>query len=89
MDDRQKEILVITQEECAEVVQQISKIFRFGINNSHKSGPDHRTVLEMEIGDLQCMINLLVEKQIVSQSGIDRAVKNKQEKLKIWSKIYD
>jgi hypothetical protein len=89
MNDRDREILVIAQEECAEVIQEISKIFRFGIDNTHKSGVKHRDVLEMEIGDLQCMINLLIEHKIVSKNGVDVAVGIKQQKLKKWSKIYD
>ena len=89
MNDREKEILVIAQEECAEVIQEISKIFRFGIDNQHKSGATHRDVLEMEVGDLQCMINLLIEHGIVSKNGVEAAVDVKQQKLKIWSKIYD
>ena len=32
MDDKVKEVLLITQEECAEVTQAISKVFRFGLN---------------------------------------------------------
>ena len=31
----EKEILLITQEECAEVTQAISKVFRFGIDAKH------------------------------------------------------
>ncbi len=89
MNEREKEILVIAQEECAEVIQEISKIFRFGIDNTHKSGVKHRDVLEMEVGDLQCMINLLIEHNIVSKNGVDVAVGIKQQKLKKWSKIYD
>jgi hypothetical protein len=89
MNDREKEILVIAQEECAEVIQEISKIFRFGIDNDHKSGVKHRDVLEMEVGDLQCMINLLIENNIVSKNGVEVAVGVKQQKLKKWSKIYD
>lgn len=42
MNDKQREILVITQEECAEVIQEISKIFRFGIDELHKDGMIHQ-----------------------------------------------
>jgi len=31
--ERQREVLVITQEEAAEVIQEISKVFRFGIDH--------------------------------------------------------
>ncbi len=46
MNEKQREILVITQEECAEVIQEVSKIFRFGIDNQHKDGMLHQEKLE-------------------------------------------
>ena len=88
MDDKLRETLVITQEECAEVIQEISKIFRFGIDEKHKSGIRHRDKLEIEIGDLLCMIDLLMEQGVISQAGIDNAKKEKQNKLHIWSNIF-
>jgi len=89
MNDKEREILVIAQEECAEVIQEISKIFRFGIDNQHKSGIVHRNVLEQEVGDLLCMIDLMFEYKMISCEGIEIAKINKQHKLKTWSKIYD
>jgi len=35
MQNSHKEVLLIAQEECAEVTQAISKVFRFGIDGSH------------------------------------------------------
>jgi hypothetical protein len=35
MNNRDREILLIAQEECAEVIQAISKIFRFGFEAQH------------------------------------------------------
>jgi hypothetical protein len=89
MNERDREILVITQEECAEVIQEISKIFRFGIDQQHKDGILHQDKLEMEVGDLQCMINLLIAHGLVRQDKINQAVESKINKLKQWSKIYD
>lgn len=89
MNEKQREILVITQEECAEVIQEISKIFRFGINDQHKDGMLHKEKLEMEIGDLLCMINLLTSHGIIRPDEVKFAVDNKASKLKKWSKIYD
>ena len=84
-----KEIFCITQEECAEVTQAISKIFRFGFDSihpvTHKSNMES---LEEEVGDLLAMIDIMVEKCIVSDSNINRARKAKKEKLKVWSNIY-
>ena len=88
MNDKQREILVITQEECAEVIQEISKCFRFGIDNNHKSGIPHRQVLEQEIGDLLCMLDLCLKHNIVTEVGILDAKIKKADKLRIYSKIF-
>lgn len=89
MNDKQREILVIAQEECAEVIQEISKIFRFGIDETHKDGMQHREKLETEVGDLLCMINLMTQHGLIRPVQVSAAVENKQSKLKQWSKIYD
>lgn len=88
MNEKQREILVIAQEECAEVIQEISKIFRFGIDNQHKDGMSHRDKLEMEVGDLLAMIDLMVEHRLIDSDNLQTAIQNKQDKLKIWSDIY-
>lgn len=89
MNDRDREILIIAQEECAEVIQEISKVFRFGIDNVHKSGTRHREVLELEVGDLMCMIDLMIANNLIDKSRVEIAKQNKEQKLKKWSKIYD
>ena len=58
MNEQFKQVFCIAQEECAEVVQAISKIFRFGLDEMYE-GRTNRERLEMELGDLQCMITLL------------------------------
>ena len=88
MDNQTKEILCITQEECAEVSQSVSKIFRFGWDSKHpKTGVNNREHLEEEIGDLLAMVDILVEKCIISDSNVNEARKAKREKLKAWSSI--
>ena len=89
MNEKQREILVIAQEECAEVIQEISKIFRFGIDNQHKDGVTHQEKLEQEVGDVLCMINLLTAHGLVRPESVTKAIENKANKLKQWSKIYD
>lgn len=90
MNNQHNEILAILQEECAEVIQSISKINRFGyasINpRDHKSNQQH---LEEEIGDLVCMIQLLIEHKIVDSGSVDTAALNKRAKLKQWSGIFN
>jgi len=87
MNDKQKEILLITQEECAEVTQAISKVFRFGMDDEYK-GITNREHLEEEIGDLMCMIDLLIENGIVSESAVMTAKNEKMNKLMTWSGIF-
>ena len=88
MNDIDKEILVITQEECAEVIQEVSKIFRFGIDNQHKDGMAHRAKLEMEVGDLLAMIDLMFEHHLIDTKNVQTSIQNKKDKLKVWSNIY-
>ena len=88
MDNQIKEVLCITQEECSEVSQSVSKIFRFGWESKHpKTGVNNKEHLEEEIGDLLCMVDILIEKSIISDSEVNAARKAKREKLKQWSAI--
>ena len=53
--DRQEELLNIMQEECAEIIQVISKIKRFGRNSFHPDDPtktSNMVLLAREYGDL-------------------------------------
>jgi hypothetical protein len=89
MDNETKEILTILQEECAEAIVDISKCFRFGPDQM-MPGTDTTNIqlLQNELGDIQAMIELLLEKNIgVTEEGINIAKKNKFEKLKTWSNI--
>lgn len=83
------EALSIAQEECAEVIQAVSKIQRFGLNNS-KGGEafTNREHLEEEIGDMLAMVDILVDLRIVNVLKINDAKSAKIQKLKTWSSIF-
>jgi NTP pyrophosphatase (non-canonical NTP hydrolase) len=88
MDTNVNEILLIMQEECAEVTQAISKCFRFGLDNIKPGKPKtNREHLEEELGDLVAMITLLEMNGVISQLNIEKAKLAKFEKLKTWSNI--
>ncbi|HET8688658.1 MAG TPA: MazG nucleotide pyrophosphohydrolase domain-containing protein [Methanosarcina sp.] len=88
-DAQVTEVLNILQEECAEVIQMISKCRRFGIDNIHiKSGRTNRARLTEEIGDLLAMVELLVEFGEINSTELNQATLDKHEKLKKWSTIY-
>lgn len=89
MDTKTKEILDITQEECAEVVVAVSKISRFGLDNYKPGKPKtNREHLEEEVGDLLAMVDLMIEHKIIDVNSVDTARAAKKDKLKIWSNIY-
>jgi NTP pyrophosphatase (non-canonical NTP hydrolase) len=86
MNEVNKEIMLIAQEECAEVTQAISKVFRFGIDGEH-NGATNRERLEEEVGDLLCMIEMMMEKGILDRGAVVQAQFNKRAKLAKWSNI--
>ena len=86
--ERQREVLVITQEEAAEVIQEIAKVFRFGIDDPHRDGMTHREKLEIEIGDLLCMIDLMIDHRLIDPTQVEIARQNKVHKLKRYSNIF-
>ena len=89
MNSKIEEALGILQEECAEVIQAVSKIRRFGIDNYKPGKPKtNREHLEEELGDLYAMIEILQDMDIVSWTNIEKAAEAKKEKLKKWSNIY-
>jgi len=90
MNPKQKEILDITQEECAEVIVAISKISRFGLDNIKPGKPKtNREHLAEELGDLQAMIDLCIKFNLVGKEQVSIAADNKIAKLKNWSNIFN
>jgi NTP pyrophosphatase (non-canonical NTP hydrolase) len=87
MNEVNREIMLITQEECAEVTQAISKVFRFGLDDTH-NGVTNREHLEEEIGDLMCMIDLMITKGVVREAPVLKAKSLKMSKLQQWSNIF-
>jgi NTP pyrophosphatase (non-canonical NTP hydrolase) len=88
MTEDNNEVMDILQEECAEVIQAVSKIRRFGIDGV-KPGTEYsnREHLEEELGDVLAMIDILMINSVVSWSNLHSAKRAKIEKLKKWSKI--
>jgi NTP pyrophosphatase (non-canonical NTP hydrolase) len=82
MTPRNRETLVIAQEECAEVIQVISKIQRFGIDDAN------RQKLTAEVGDLLCMVDLMIEQNLID-ADLTPAIEAKRTKLKKWSSIFE
>jgi len=76
------QLMVITMEECGELVQACSKAIR---RDNHRDNQ----LLKEEIGDVYAMIQLLVKFDIVSWDELDERVKVKNKKLSKWSELID
>ena len=88
INEDNNEVMDILQEECAEVVQAVSKIRRFGIDNAKPNTPHtNREHLEEELGDMLAMIDILMVNNVVSWGNLHQAKRAKIEKLKKWSNI--
>jgi NTP pyrophosphatase (non-canonical NTP hydrolase) len=74
------ELLIIVMEECAEVQQACSKVLRYG---------DQKNINDLisEVGDLQCMIQLLASNLDISEQEMYKAIHNKRKKLVKWSNL--
>ena len=79
--NKREELLVITMEECGELIQACSKMLRFGEDQDY-------TQLQEEIGDVMCMIEILKDGGLVSDEQIQERIKVKKEKLMKWSLLY-
>lgn len=90
MTSTEKEILAILQEECAEVIQAVSKCTRFGLENlkpgEHKTNRQH---LSEELGDLKTMIDLCLSKNLVNGQDVEISRITKLTKLQQWSNIFN
>lgn len=85
----ENEILNILNEECSEVIQAVSKVFRFGWESCDPRKPNYsnRAHLTEEIGDLLCMVKILTDKGIINEESVTRAMWEKMNKLKRFSNI--
>jgi NTP pyrophosphatase (non-canonical NTP hydrolase) len=88
LTEQQREVLLIAQEECAEVTQAISKIFRFGLLETY-NGKTNQERLEEEVGDLICMIELMQDTGVIDPEFVRAAGMKKRSKLTQWSSIFN
>ena len=79
--NKKNELLVITMEECGELIQACSKIIRKGDNKKEV------TALKEEAGDVLCMLKLLESQGYFTWQELEDRVQYKCEKLKKCSRI--
>ena len=77
MLSKKTELMVITMEECGELIQRCSKYIRYGDINGIKE----------EAGDIYAMLELMVEYNILNWEDIKNQAKIKRKKLSKFSNL--
>ena len=76
------ELLVITMEECGELIQACSKMIRT------KGKTKYLRNLQDEIGDVMTMIEIIKHSGLVTDEQIADRMEEKKEKLMKWSLLF-
>ena len=83
-----QQLMCITMEECGELTQRCSKIIR-KYEEINQVEEEQRIKLLEELGDVQCMIELMIKNKVVTWDEVQARVKDKKEKLKKWSTLVE
>ena len=78
--DYNTELMLITMEECGELIEACSKTIRC------EDYVNHPKMIE-EVGDVLMLIEIIIGRGLVKQEDIDARKKTKLEKLKKWSNL--
>jgi hypothetical protein len=83
-------IPIICQEECAEVIQAISKIFRFGLNHTNPTNnKTNKAHLEEELGQLDYVMDKLILFYNLDVYNIADHRATKSQTFNMWKGQYD
>ena len=82
--DARQQLLVLTMEECGELVQSCSKLLR---RAELYSDGEYVKNLKEELGDVYAMIDLFVEWDVVSWTDLEERRNVKRKKLSKWSEL--
>ena len=82
--DGRQQLLVVTMEECGELIQSCSKLLR---RQELYSDSEYVQNLKDEVGDVYTMIDLLVEWDVLSWDEIEKRRELKRKKLSKWSEL--
>ena len=74
------ELIVVTMEECGEMIEACSKAIRCEdyINNDR---------LIEEVGDVLCMIDIMKEKGLLNERDLNNRIQLKKLKLAQWTNL--
>jgi NTP pyrophosphatase (non-canonical NTP hydrolase) len=83
LEQHHDELMTLMAEECGELVQACMKIQRHGLD------PQRVAALIEEVGDVQCLIDLMQVHNVMTYEEVDERIEVKKAKLKQWSSLYD
>ena len=83
-----QQLMCITMEECGELTQRCSKIMR-KYPTLNLIEDEQRVKLVEELGDVFCMMELMVEHNITDWIELQDRADVKLEKLKKWSTLVE
>ena len=77
--EKLEELMVITMEECGELIQECSKSIRM---------QDYtRDQLKDELSDVMCMLELMIDNNIITRTELNNGANLKKMKLMKWSNL--
>ena len=79
--DTDDELMVITMEECGELIQACSKAMRTREYSSQQ--------FTEEVGDVMCMVGLLMQYGLIDEEEVEARVNVKLAKLAKWSYLVE
>ena len=82
IEKTEDELMVITMEECGELIQVCSKAIRTKKYRNNKR-------LTEEIGDVMCMVGLLMQNGLIDEDKVEERIKVKLSKLAKWSNLVE
>ena len=83
-----QQLMTITMEECGELTQRCSKIMR-KYETLDLIEDEQRVKLVEELGDVFCMMELMVDHNITDWIELQERADVKLEKLKKWSTLVE
>tara|TARA_Y100000034_G_C6750191_1_gene333396 strand:- start:235 stop:498 length:264 start_codon:yes stop_codon:yes gene_type:complete len=86
--DKITQLMVITMEECGELIQVCSKVLRKRATQG-KIPAETLDKLEGEVADVLCMVELMKENKLIFDDGIEAGIERKRNKLKTWSDLIE
>ncbi|MCW2275106.1 hypothetical protein GJ654_10260 [Rhodoblastus acidophilus] len=84
-DGLPRELLEILAEECAEVVQRVTKALRFGLDESQPGQPfTNAARIGHEVGDVLATLERLQDINVLRRADVAHGVESKRRQLLIF-----